>query len=557
MNDAAQSPSHPGSPPGREPAEFLGAVLDTVDALVVVLDRGGRIVRFNRACEDVTGYRRDEVEGRPLWEFLLPKTELKAVRTVFEELRSGDFPNRYENHWLTRGGDPRLIEWSNTALLDERGGVEYVVATGVDVTDLRASQERAELFEWIVSTAREHLSFVGRDYVYRAVNAAYLEAHGLAYDEIVGSSVADLLGTEVFGEIRPWLDRCLAGEQVSFQNWFDFPGTGRRYMDVSYTPARDHRGKVLGVVVNSRDITDELAAETDRRLAAKVFQNAGDAILITDPSGIIVDINPAFCEISGYSREEVIGQPAGLTRSGLHDRDFYETMWRALREDGYWEGEIWDRRKDGEVYPKWLTITAVTDDNGQTSHYVGLFSDITQQAAERDELRHLAEHDPLTTLPNRTLFFDRLEQALAQAEREGTGLGVFFVDLDHFKAVNDRLGHTTGDHLLQAVAERLNAAVRETDTVCRFAGDEFTVVLPRLKGHDAAAGIARKLLTRLEAPLHMDGHELQITCSVGIALYPYSGATPAALIQRADQAAYRAKEAGRNTYAIDDGATGG
>lgn len=533
------------------PEGFLAAVLDTVDALIVVLDHEGRIVRFNRACEALTGRDRAELLGRPVWA-LLPEDEVESVRTVFEGLRAGDFPNRHENHWLTREGRKRLIEWSNTALLDEAGEVGYVVATGVDVTELRASQRRVQMFERIVSAAREHLSFVDRDYIYRAVNRAYLQAHRRSYHEIVGRPVADLLGEDVFHHIRPWLDRCLAGEQIGFQHWFDFPGAGRRYMDVSYSPACDADGGVPGVVVNSRDITDQLELETDRRLAAKVFQNAGDAILITDHSGIIIDVNPAFCEISGYAREEVIGRSAGVTRSGLHDRAFYEGMWGALREDGYWEGEIWDRRKGGQVYPKWLTITAVVDDTGRTTHYVGVFSDITVQAAERAELRHLAEHDPLTALPNRTLFFDRLRQALAQAEREGGTLAVLFIDLDHFKEVNDRFGHTTGDHLLQAIGERLCGAVRDMDTVCRFAGDEFTAILPGLSGRGTAAEVARKLLDGLNPPLELAGESLHITCSIGIALYPEAGCSTDGLAAQADAAAYRAKEAGRNTFAFAD-----
>jgi diguanylate cyclase (GGDEF)-like protein/PAS domain S-box-containing protein len=525
---------------------FLSAVLDTVDALVLVLDRAGHIVRFNRACEQLSGYASAEVLGRPVWDLLIPESELEGVREVFRHLHAGQFPSRHENYWRTRGGERRLIAWSNTALLDAEGAVEFVVATGIDITELHRSRQRADMYKRIVFAATEHLSFVGRDYVYRAVNKAYQEAHGRRDEAIVGHHVAELFGETTFESIKPYLDRCLAGETVTYQRWFDFEGVGRRLMDVAYSPARDEGGGIIGLIVNSRDITDEAKAETDRRLATKVFDHAGDAILITDDDAVIVDVNPAFCRITGYAREEVIGANAGIAKSGYHGADFYQDMWSSLREGGYWEGEVWDRRKGGEVYPKWLTVNAVTDSAGQTTHYVGIFSDITEEKAQEEQLRRLAHHDSLTGLPNRALFFDRLTQAIAHARRERCYVAVMFLDLDHFKAVNDRFGHDIGDRLLCGIAGRLSACVRHSDTVARLAGDEFTVILPDLTDPEAAGRIADKMLAGLTEPFDLSGQRITVTASIGIAIHPRDAADAEALLARADQAAYAAKRQGRN-----------
>ena len=525
---------------------FLSTVLNTVDALVLVVDRIGRIVRFNRACEQLSGYTAAEVLGSPVWELLIPKSELAGARDAFHRVHAGQFPNRHESHWRTRSGERRLIAWSDTALLDVAGEVEFVVATGIEIPDPSHSRERVAMYERIVSAATEHLSFVGRDYVYRAVNAAYVEAHARSDTGIVGHHVAELLGDATFENIRPYLDRCLNGQAVTFQRWFDFNGIGRRLMDVAYSPAQGEDGRIIGIVVNSRDITEQVKAETDRRLAMKVFKHAGDAILVTDNEGVIVDVNPAFCRISGYAREEVIGADAGIAKSGLHGTDFYRRMWATLRAEGYWEGEVWDQRKGGEVFPKWLTINAVVDSGGQTTHYVGMFSDITEEKAREEQLRRLAHHDSLTELPNRVLFFDRLSQAIAHSRRDRRYVAVMFIDLDHFKAVNDKFGHDMGDRLLCGIAARLVDCVRCSDTVARLAGDEFTVILPDLAEPAAAGRVADKMLARLAAPFELEGHRVTVTASIGIAVHPRDASEPEALLARADQAAYAAKREGRN-----------
>lgn len=529
---------------------LLEAVFNVTDILIVVLDHAGQIVSFNGACERLSGYSADEAIGKSIWELLLQGVERTAMQERFKTLKATQSPSRYQNHWFTCNDDARPIEWSSVVLLDPLSNIEYVVATGTDVTELQRAKERAEVYERIVSASNGHLSFVDFNYIYRVVNNAYLDAHDLELDQIIGMHVADLLGEHIFNDIKPRIDRSLAGETISYQGWFDFKGQGRRLMDVSYAPAKDNDGCIIGIVVNSRDISDQNEAESERRLAAKVFQNAGDAILITDSKGIIIEVNPAFCEITGFSRAEALGKNPNIGKSGRHTPEFYEEMWNKLLQNGRWEGEVWDRRKNGEVYPKWLKITAVTDTTGQISNYVGVFSDISEHKAVIDKLERMAHHDPLTGLPNRTLFHDRLSQSIVQARRDERHVAVMFIDLDHFKEINDEYGHDIGDQLLCGAADRLFNCVRESDTIARMGGDEFTAILTDVDNPKAAMVVAKKMLAALQKPIPVGSIDVTISCSIGISIYPNCCNMAESLINCADKALYDAKKRGRNCYTI-------
>lgn len=527
----------------------LDAVFETIDVPVLLLDRDGCIVRFNSACESLSGYAEDEVVGREVWE-LLPEQHRAAMQARFSSPCADHYPCRHQDCWLTRDATLRTVDWCSTAVLDQSGEIEYILATGVDVSEQHRSSKRIEMYEHIISATNGHLSFVDSGYIYRAVNNAYLIAHDLEYDEIVGMHVATLLGEHIFEDIKPRLDRCLSGETVCFQGWFEFRGQGQRLMDVSYSPARDRDGCVNGVIVNSHDITDRNEMENERRLAAKVFQNAGDAIFITDSRGVIIEVNPAFCAISGYSRDELLGKNSLACSSGPRSSALYEYIWNTLLQRGRWEGEVWDRRKNGESYPKWLKLTSVTDAIGLVSHYVGIFSDISDQKAHVDKLHHMAHHDPLTTLPNRTLFHDRLSQAIIQAQRDNHRVAVMFIDLDHFKEINDAYGHDIGDQVLSSAARRISSCVRESDTIARMGGDEFTAILTDVSGPAAVAAVADKMISALQFPITIDQVDVSISCSIGVSIFPDCCATPDELIKCADDALYSAKRRGRNCHML-------
>ncbi len=285
-------------------------------------------------------------------------------------------------------------------------------------------------------------------------------------------------------------------------------------------------------------------------LAERVLESSMEGILITDADGIIESVNPAFTRVTGYSSEEVVGQNPSLLSSGRHDHTFYETMWRKLRSEGHWQGEIWNRRKSGEIYPELLTITAIIDEKGALSHYAALFNDITELKESEERIKHLAYYDPLTGLPNRRLLNDRLRVAIAHAHRAHGRLGILFIDLDRFKRINDSLGHNTGDDLLKGVAGRLLTCVREDDTVARMGGDEFIIILSELGDPEDTAVAARRVIEELKQPQLIQGKELVVTCSIGISIYPEDGLTSDVLLRNADTAMYRAKEVGRNSYQL-------
>ena len=283
-------------------------------------------------------------------------------------------------------------------------------------------------------------------------------------------------------------------------------------------------------------------------LAGHVFESSKEGILITDAERRILAVNPAFTAISGYRAEEVVGKQPDLLASGKHEPDFYRSMWQTIRETGSWSGEIWNQRRDGSVFPELLQITTVRSAGGEVLHYVGTFLDLTERKEAEDRIRQLAEFDPLTGLPNRSLLRDRMAQAMARAERENRRVAALVLDLDRFKTINDSLGHAIGDQLLKGVATRLRDLVRHSDTVSRLGGDEFVVVLTGLEHPAQALPAARKILEALAAPFQLGEHELLITPSIGFALYPDNAGDPETLLKHAEAAMYHAKNQGRNTF---------
>jgi diguanylate cyclase (GGDEF)-like protein/PAS domain S-box-containing protein len=289
--------------------------------------------------------------------------------------------------------------------------------------------------------------------------------------------------------------------------------------------------------------------EEKLRLAATVFESTLEGILITNAKTKIINVNQALCSITGYNTEEFIGSTPNLIKSERHNHAFFRQLWDILNKTGQWRGEIWNRRKNGEVFPAWVNISAVPDSiTGKISHYVAVFTEITELKLSEERLNYLAHHDPLTRLPNRLLFHDRLEQAVLQAIRSKHMIAVMFLDLDRFKAINDTLGHLIGDELLMAVAERLRHCARETDTVARLGGDEFAVIINQISNEHDVGQIAQKIIHSLSSVYSVGGYEVFITASIGINLYPGVDNDRTKLLENADVAMYHAKQFGRNNY---------
>jgi diguanylate cyclase (GGDEF)-like protein/PAS domain S-box-containing protein len=325
-----------------------------------------------------------------------------------------------------------------------------------------------------------------------------------------------------------------------------------RWLLSNAMPERENDGSILwhGFII---DITERKQIEDRLQLAACVFSHAHEGILIAAADGTIIETNAAFTLITGYRRDEVLGRNPHVLSSGRHDREFYAALWHDLIENGHWHGEIWNRRKNGEVYAELLGITAIHDSQGLIQQYVALFSDITAIKTHEQHLEHIAHYDVLTTLPNRVLLADRLQQAMTQAQRHEQPVAVVLLDLDGFKAVNDRYGHEAGDHLLVTVATRMKQLLREGDTLSRLGGDEFVAVLPDLADVEASVPMITRLLTAVAEPVDLGHLVLQVSASLGVTFYPQSVEIDAdQLLRQADQAMYQAKQAGKNRYHVFD-----
>ncbi|MDH5182092.1 MAG: diguanylate cyclase, partial [Gammaproteobacteria bacterium] len=337
---------------------------------------------------------------------------------------------------------------------------------------------------------------------------------------------------EVHAQVRTLVEKLLQGESVTVDDYDAFNGICRQF--------RHQIGELKGAIKHDLSLI--------ATLMGKVFENAMEGVIITDTDGAILNVNKAFCDVTGYNREEVIGSNPRILQSGRQDSLFYDQLWGTLLSNKRWEGEIWNRRKSGEIYPEWLMITAVMDESGETSHYIAIFSDVSSQKESEERLFYLAHYDSLSKLPNRLAFHDRLKQAISQAKRNQDLVAVMFLDLDGFKEINDSLGHNAGDEVIKEVAIRLGKVMRETDTIARFGGDEFTVLLPEAGSVAGVEIAAQKIIDTIAEPIRIGVNETAVTTSIGISLYPRNSDDMEGLIKQADMAMYEAKGKGKNRY---------
>ena len=413
----------------------------------------------------------------------------------------------------------------------------------------------------VLDSLAEHIAVLDAQGAIIAVNRAWrcfakMNDAPELIDKSVGLNyldVCDAAPGHAFGqagaaiEAETGIRAVLAGTQPEFH--LEYPchsPDGQRWFQMHVTPLQGSRP---GAVIAHENISERKQHEAQLHLAAKVFEQSGEGITITDAQRNIVMVNQAFTRITGYSEADALGKNPRMLSSGRQDQEFYRAMWKTVNAQGYWQGEVWNRRKDSSVYPESLSISQVRDASGTPTHYIGIFSDISQHKAAQEHIQRLAHFDSLTGLPNRSLLKDRINQALSSAQRNQTPLALMFLDLDHFKNINDSLGHRIGDELLIALARRLTVVVREQDTVSRLGGDEFILVLPDTDA-DGAAHVAEKLLESALQPYQIEQHELTITPSIGIAMYPSDGEDFDTLSKRADAAMYRAKQAVATTTAF-------
>ncbi|MCE5181838.1 MAG: EAL domain-containing protein [Betaproteobacteria bacterium] len=384
----------------------------------------------------------------------------------------------------------------------------------------------------------------GEDFVFSAFNRAAEQIEHLSRDQVVGKKLLEVFpAARDFGFIDVLKRVQQSGEAERFPVKF--------YKDGRIAGWRDNyiyklpNGEIVAIY---DDVTERRRNEESLRLAAKVFESSTAGIVITDTAGSVLNVNDAFTRITGYSLAEIRGATPRLLKSGRHDDAFYREMWDSLLASGHWQGEIWNKRKNGEIYPEWMDIGIVKDDRGEASHFVGTFTDITQRKADEERINYLGHHDALTGLPNRTLLHDRISQTLATCQHQHYKAALLLIDLDRFKNINESLNHDFGDRLLQLVAGRLDGCIHAPDTLARSGGDEFVVLMGEVHHLGEIVAMAKALLTAMNQPFLVKDQEITITSSIGISVYPDDGDDTQTLLKNADVAMYRAKEQGRNNY---------
>jgi diguanylate cyclase (GGDEF)-like protein/PAS domain S-box-containing protein len=522
--------------------------------MLLIDPQNGEIVEANQAAVAFYGFPMDRLMG-----IKIDQINTMGLDEIAQERQLAAYEGRkylFCSHRLA-SGETREVEVHATLTLV--AGKERQLSIVHDITERKqAERSLAEFsrdFESFLEQSSDFIYFKDSESRFRFCSQTLAEITGhVSWRDMIGKHDLEVFPADtakiyqdeeevIFKEGKPLLNK--------IDPYYDAQGR-LGYVQTNKWPLFDARGIVVGIFGVSRDITEQKRTQTRLQLAASVFSHAREGISITDAMGHILDVNESFTRITGYSREESVGENPRILKSGRQSSEFYSAMWQALAEKGYWSGEIWNRRKSGDVYPEMLTISAVRDADGQTQNYVALFSDITSMKEHADKLEHVAHYDALTGLPNRLLLADRLRQAMAQCQRRDRSLAVVYLDLDGFKAVNDEYGHSVGDELLISISLRMKNALRDGDTLARIGGDEFVAVLVDLEHLIDCQPVLGRLLQAAAEPVMAGKRLLQVSASIGVTLYPQDEADADLLLRHADQAMYLAKQAGKNRYHLFD-----
>jgi diguanylate cyclase (GGDEF)-like protein/PAS domain S-box-containing protein len=451
-------------------------------------------------------------------------------------------------------GNIRVVRSLAEISRDSSGDPASVFGVFQDVTEHEALNKQVELLSHVANTATVGVTICDSARKVIWINKAFTALTGYELDDFMEVGIANLLqgpktDPATVQKIKNDLDN---GKDIDV-DILNYHKDGTEYWNnLLISSVKDSAGNITHFIGIQNDISDKKQVEANLKRSASVFTHAHEGIIITDGSGNIIEVNDAFTQITGYAPNEVIGKNPRILQSGRHTPDFYAEMWDRLVTKGYWRGEIYNRRKNGEIYPEILTISAVQSDNGVVQHYVSLSTDITPIKDYQGQLERIAHYDVLTNLPNRVLLADRLSHAIAQCQRHKKLLAVAFLDLDGFKDVNDIHGHDVGDELLVAVSQRMKTALRETDTLARIGGDEFVVIMADLTRIEDSEPLLNRLLNAAADPVSVGDEVMQVSASIGVTVFPQDGADADQLIRHADQAMYMAKQAGKNRYHIFD-----
>lgn len=536
-------------------------VLDRAPVLVnaVDLDSDMQVLFWNRECELVTGFKSTEMVGNPRAMHMLYPDPAYRVRKMADCVELAPHFRNLEWTLTTKLGEKRRIAWSTVDGVNAGTGRNELWCIGLDVTARSESDRLVRARDKLLSSVFRHLP----DMVYLKdgagrwllTNPAARAVLGLTEQQAMGSTNLEMadgghpasegLRHSALSEEATW-----QSGRVSHMEEVSDDGQGNvRIFDVVRVPTFGRQGQRLHLLVVRRDITDQRTAATKLELAGRVLDQSTDGTIITDAENRIIMVNTAFTEITGYEADEALGRDPGMLASGLHDEAFYKGMWQTLASQGRWTGEIWNRRKNGEVYPQWLSLSALHQRaSGEITHYVAAFSDLSSRKAAEEKIAYLSTQDAITGLPNRTQVAMRSALALNHAKITSEHVALMVIDVDNFKTLNDSLSHTAGDQLLREVGQRLLQAAGERAVVGRLSGDEFLVLLPDIHGTAEAAHTARSLMDAVGEPVVLGDLPVSISISVGVAMFPGDGDTFDVLFGRADAALYAAKRGGRAAY---------
>ena len=517
---------------------------------IVITDRQGHIVTVNPAFERGTGFSAAEATGC-LPGHLSPSHPVPAHFDAMWAAMATEGAWQGEVIDWRKDGTP-LTGWLTVnAIRDSAGRVVNYVGVLHDLSRLRADEATIRKLSLAVEQSPTSILITSTAPAIEYANPHFLYTTGYTLAEVLGANPRLLQS----GQTSPATYQAMWAQLRAGKVW-QGEFVNRRKSGALYTesatiaPLVDDQGQITHYLGIKQDITAAKEAEKALRLAASVVANTHEGVMVCDAAQRIIEVNPAFTRITGYSAAEVLGRKPSLLSSGRRSREQYPAMWQALNQHGHWQGEFWNRHKDGSLYAAASTINALRDADGQVTHYVSVFSDITERKHQQEQLERLAHFDPLTGLPNRALLADRLQQGLARAQRARQGLAVCFMDLDGFKAVNDAHGHDAGDDLLAEVARRLQGSIRAGDTAARLGGDEFVLLLGGLHHPRECEDTARRVLHAVALPIEVEGHTVHVSASMGISVFPRDGCEAEQLLRQADQAMYQAKQRGRNRYVL-------
>ncbi len=526
--------------------EDLPQVLfDAMGDGLLVTDDHGSIIDCNPAFYQRLGYKKEELLGRSIMSLDSPEYAGRVQERIADIERKGvtTFDSAHTRN------DGTIMPVEITAHLCLVKGEKVFFGIVRDLSERRVIEEERreglEVYQAAINTPALGFWAVDTSGHLVDVNEMYASLSGYVREELLQMSIPQLEEMQSPEEIKENIDRIMKSGYARFRTVHRKKDGSTFPVEVVTTFSPIKGGRFFAFI---EDITDKVEQEGRLETASLVFDSMNQGVVVTDANNKVVSINPAMTEITGYTLEEIEGKDPKIFSSGRHDNDYYAAMWGALLDTGHWEGEIWDRRKDGSVYPKWQTINAIHDQHGDIAQFVSVFSDITERKKTEEVIWRQANFDSLTGLANRLMFNNRLKQELEHHRRLGGKIAVMYLDLDGFKDVNDSLGHAAGDALLIQVAERLQQLTRRTDMVSRLGGDEFTLLVSDF-GHSEVVGtLAEGVLESISQPIPIEGTDVRVSASIGIALFPDDGVSHEALTKHADLAMYQAKESGKNNY---------